>query len=55
VREKVGTIHQGKGLRETLRWIEVLAPPRVMLPSRRSFRAQNMLEVGRLITRCALA
>jgi L-aspartate oxidase len=53
--EKVGIIRHGKDLGDAVRRLKAiqLVPPRV--PARRFYEAQNILEVGSLIARCALA
>jgi L-aspartate oxidase len=53
--DKVGIIRTGKDLRDAVKRLDsvVLAGPTA--PSRRFYEARNILQVGRIITRCALA
>lgn len=54
--EKVGVIRHGKELCAAARHLEALSLDLAAGPgSRRSYEAQNILEVARLIARCALA
>jgi L-aspartate oxidase len=52
--DKVGIIRSGKELAEAVKRLDALAMPLNVL-SRPHYEAQNMLEVARLIARCALA
>ncbi len=52
--EKVGVIRNGKELCEAVKRLEAIALPEFAPPSRQLYEAQNILEVGRLIARCAL-
>lgn len=52
---KVGIIRNGVDLCEALRRIQALLPIAPDAPSRRYYEARNILEVGRIITQCALA
>jgi len=52
--EKVGVIRNGKELCEAVKRLEAIALPGFAPPSRQLYEAQNILEVGRLIARCAL-
>ena len=53
--DKVGIIRTGKGLCDAIKRLDsiVLAGPTA--PSRQFYEARNILQVGRMITRCALA
>ena len=53
--DKVGIIRNGKDLYEAIKRLDsvVLAGP--TRPSRQFYEARNILQVGRIITRCALA
>jgi L-aspartate oxidase len=53
--DKVGIIRSGKKLSEAVKRLDTLALPPAAVPSRQHYEAQNMLEVARLIARCALA
>jgi L-aspartate oxidase len=53
--DKVGIIRNGKHLQEAVKRLESLQVPAAGAPSRRWWEAQNILEVGRLIARSALA
>jgi L-aspartate oxidase len=53
--DKVGIIRSGKELSEAVRRLDTLTLPLAAAPSRLRYETQNMLEVARLIARCALA
>lgn len=53
--EKVGIIRNGKDLCEAVKRLESLRLPPAGAPARHFHESQNILEVGRLIARCALA
>jgi L-aspartate oxidase len=52
--EKVGIIRHGKDLCEAVRRLEALHIPEMGGPCRQYYEARNILEVGRVIARCAL-
>ena len=53
--EKVGIIRHGRDLREAIRRLDAFSAPTKASTCRPHFEAQNFLELGRLITRCAAA
>lgn len=53
--EKVGAIRRGKELREAVRWLESASAPEPRSPARTHCEQQDLLDVARLIARCALA
>jgi L-aspartate oxidase len=53
--DKVGIIRSGKELCEALKQLDSVVLVGPTAPSRQFYEARNILEVGRIITRCALA
>jgi L-aspartate oxidase len=53
--DKVGIIRTGKELCEALKQLDSVVLLGPTAPSRQFYEARNILEVGRIITRCALA
>ena len=53
--DKVGIIRTGKDLCEAMKRLDSIVLARATAPSRQFYEARNILQVGRIITRSALA